>query len=147
MDGMELAFDMSSTRACMASACRRLPASLASMLSLREPWFAPATQVRVTLQLIEAANKSPYLGRSLGAQFAQYSAPGNEIAQGIAQRGMAAISSVEALAKARSDAEPSLQLDETSSEAHAARASIRVLYEWDWRGGAGIQPRHRAEPQ
>ncbi|MDQ2948059.1 MAG: hypothetical protein M3Y27_19340, partial [Acidobacteriota bacterium] len=47
---------------------------------------------------------------------------------------MEAIPPEEALSKARSDAEKSVQLDETSSEAHAARAAIRFIYEWDSRG-------------
>jgi len=48
--------------------------------------------------------------------------------------GMEAIPPQEALSKARPDAEKAVQLDGTSSEAHSARAAIRFIYEWDWRG-------------
>jgi tetratricopeptide (TPR) repeat protein len=32
------------------------------------------------------------------------------------------------------DAEKAVQLDETSSDAHVARAAVRGMYGWDWRG-------------
>ncbi len=47
---------------------------------------------------------------------------------------MEAIPPGEALPIARADAERAVQLDETSAEAHAARASVRHLYEWDRQG-------------
>jgi TolB-like protein/DNA-binding winged helix-turn-helix (wHTH) protein len=40
----------------------------------------------------------------------------------------------EALRKARADAEKAVELDDNSAEAHTARAVIRQVYEWDWRG-------------
>src|SRR5260370_31085777 len=48
--------------------------------------------------------------------------------------GSEAIPPEEALPKAKAAAEKALQLDEGSAEAHTARANIRQLYEWDWRG-------------
>lgn len=47
---------------------------------------------------------------------------------------MEAITPKEALSKGGADAEKAVQLDETSSEAHAARAVFRNIYGWDWRG-------------
>jgi TolB-like protein/DNA-binding winged helix-turn-helix (wHTH) protein/Tfp pilus assembly protein PilF len=47
---------------------------------------------------------------------------------------MEAIGPKEAMLKGGADAEKSVQLDETSSDAHAARGAIRNLYEFDWRG-------------
>jgi TolB-like protein len=47
---------------------------------------------------------------------------------------MEAIGPEEAMLKGRADAEKAVQLDETSSDAHAARGAIRNLYGWDWRG-------------
>ncbi|HEY3837590.1 MAG TPA: winged helix-turn-helix domain-containing protein [Bryobacteraceae bacterium] len=40
----------------------------------------------------------------------------------------------EAVRKARADAERAVELDDNSAEAHTARAVIRQVYEWDWRG-------------
>jgi len=37
-----------------------------------------------------------------------------------------------AMSRAKADAEQAVRLDPASAEAHAARASIRFLYEWDW---------------
>lgn len=48
--------------------------------------------------------------------------------------GQEAIPAREGMPKARADAEKALQLDETSAEAHTARAVIREVYERDWRG-------------
>jgi Tfp pilus assembly protein PilF len=55
---------------------------------------------------------------------------------------MEAIPPREALSKARPDAEKAVELDGTSSDAHAARAAIRYLYEWD--SPAAEEELHRA---
>jgi TolB-like protein/DNA-binding winged helix-turn-helix (wHTH) protein/Tfp pilus assembly protein PilF len=47
---------------------------------------------------------------------------------------MEAIGPEEAMLKGRGDAEKAVQLDETSSDAHAALAAIRNIHERDWRG-------------
>jgi TolB-like protein/DNA-binding winged helix-turn-helix (wHTH) protein/Tfp pilus assembly protein PilF len=47
---------------------------------------------------------------------------------------MEAIPPGDALSRARPDLEKAVQLDETNSEAHAARAGMRYLYEWNSRG-------------
>jgi TolB-like protein/DNA-binding winged helix-turn-helix (wHTH) protein/Tfp pilus assembly protein PilF len=47
---------------------------------------------------------------------------------------MEAMPPKEALSKAKADAEEAVKLDPGSAEAHAGRASIRHIYEWDWRG-------------
>jgi TolB-like protein/DNA-binding winged helix-turn-helix (wHTH) protein/Tfp pilus assembly protein PilF len=48
--------------------------------------------------------------------------------------GLEAIPPDEALRKARTDAVKAVELDDGSAEAHTARAVIRQVYEWDWRG-------------
>ncbi len=48
--------------------------------------------------------------------------------------GMEAIPPGDAFPKARADAGKAVELDETSAEAHTARAAIRYVYEWDWQG-------------
>src|SRR5207244_1821990 len=50
--------------------------------------------------------------------------------------GAEAIPPEEAFPKAKAAAEKALHLDDTSAEAHTARANIRQLYEWDWQGAA-----------
>ncbi len=52
----------------------------------------------------------------------------------LASGAMEAVPPQEALLKAKADSDKAVQLDGTSAEAHTARAAVRSLYEWDWRG-------------
>jgi TolB-like protein/DNA-binding winged helix-turn-helix (wHTH) protein/Tfp pilus assembly protein PilF len=74
----------------------------------------------------EAIEKDPRLAQAYAGRADTYTVLGSWALE--------AIPPEEALRNARADAEKALQLDGNSAEAHTARAVIRQVYEWDWRG-------------